>query len=115
MLMQWLSSPQIEAYRNAMAITSMQEQAEDQAWWDSLDMDGRARALRQVSKLIHRAEVQDRGSYRHAMYEVFDVDYSDGMNHYITLHNLIYRGLEADKRLYRMDDEGVPDEGTIDS
>lgn len=72
----------------------LREQAEDQAWWDSLDSVGRAQALRQVSKLIYQAEVEDRGSYRHAMYDIFQVDYCDGISHYIALHNLLSKALD---------------------
>ena len=72
--------------------------AEDQAWWDSLDDETRATALRQVAKLMHKAEVEDRGSYRWAMYDIFNVSYGDGLNHYMTLHNLIARALDGENR-----------------
>lgn len=106
-LSEWLDSDEMKALRDAWQASELREQAEDQAWWDSLNGEERARALRQVTKLMHKAEIKDRGSYRHAMYSVFGIDYCDGMAHYIELHNAIYRGLEADKRLYRTDDEDV--------
>lgn len=106
-LSEWLDSDEMKALRDAWQASELREQAEDQAWWDSLNGEERARALRQVAKLMHKAEIKDRGSYRHAMYSVFGIDYCDGMAHYIELHNAIYRGLEADKRLYRTDDEDV--------
>lgn len=104
---EWLNSDEMKALREAWQSSELKEQTEDQAWWDSLNGEERARALRQVAKLMHKAEIKDRGSYRHAMYEVFGIDYCDGMTHYMELHNAIYRGLEADKRLYRTDDEDV--------
>lgn len=68
--------------------------AEDQAWWDSLTMEERSRAFRKVVGLMYQAEVKDRGTYRHAMYSVFDIDYIDGMIcHYMDLHNLIHEAL----------------------
>ena len=106
-LSEWLDSDEMKAFRDAWQASELREQAEDQAWWDSLNGEERARALRQVAKLMHKAEIKDRGSYRHAMYSVFGIDYCDGMAHYMELHNAIYRGLEADKRLYRTDDEDV--------
>lgn len=102
---EWLDSDEMKAFREAWQASELKEQAEDQAWWDSLNGEERARALRQVAKLMHKAEIKDRGSYRHAMYSVFGIDYCDGMAHYMELHNVIYRGLEAEKRAYRMDDE----------
>lgn len=104
---EWPESDEMKALRDAWQASELREQAEDQAWWDSLNGEERARALRQVAKLMHKAEIKDRGSYRHAMYSVFGIDYCDGLAHYMELHNAIYRGLEADKRLYRTDDEDV--------
>jgi len=109
----WLDSPEIKAFREAWQAEDQRCQAEDQAWWDSLDGEGRARALRQVAKLIHKADVEDRGSYRHAMYHVFGIDYCDGLAHYMELHSAIYRGLEAYRRADRTDDEDVLSEDTI--
>ena len=103
----WLNSAEMKAFREVWQASELKEQAEDQAWWDSLNGEERARTLRQVAKLMHKAEIKDRGSYRHAMYDTFGIDYCDGLAHYMDLHNAIYRGLEADKRLYRTDDEDV--------
>lgn len=92
----WLNSPEIQAFREAWEASEKRMKAEDQAWWDSLSMEERARAFRQVVSLIYKSEVEDRGSYRHAMYDVFNVDYVDGLScHYMELHNLIYQALEA--------------------
>jgi hypothetical protein len=107
-----LNSPEMKAFREAWQASEIKEQAEDQAWWDSLNGEERARALRQVAKLIHKAEIKDRGSYRYAMYDIFGIDYCDGMAHYMELHNAIYRGLEAERRACRMDDEDAPDDDT---
>lgn len=90
-----LNSPEFKALAEAWQASERITAAEDQAWWDSLSMEERARAFRQVAKLIYHAEVAKRGSYRYAIYDVFDVDYGDGLAHYMTLHNLIYQGLEA--------------------
>lgn len=92
-----LNSPEMQAFREAWQAAELKEQAEDQAWWDSLNGKERARALRQVAKLIHKSEIKERGSYRHAMYHTFDVDYCDGLAHYMELHNVIYKGLEANQ------------------
>jgi hypothetical protein len=98
-LKDWLNSPELQKLRKAWRESELQTKAEDQAWWDSLTMDERARAFRQVISLMYKAEVKERGSYRHAMYDIFDVDYLDGMMcNYMELHNLIYRGLENQKR-----------------
>ncbi len=92
----WLNSPELNELRTAWANEELQIKASDQAWWDSLTMEERACAFRQVTSLIYKAEVKERGSYRYAMYEVFGVDYLDGMMcNYMELHNLIHQALEA--------------------
>lgn len=111
-LAEWLNGPEIKALREAWQASELKEQAEDQAWWDSLNGEGRARALRQVAKLIHKAEIKDKGSYRYAMYDVFGIDYCDGIAHYMELHNAIYRGLAAEQRACRMDDGGALEHDT---
>lgn len=86
----------MKALRQVWREAEAKEKAEDDAWWDSLSQEERGRAFRQIMKLMHRAEVEDKGSYRHALYEVFDLDYSDGLSHYMRLHNLIWLGLDAE-------------------
>lgn len=93
-LSNWANSPEMQALRRAWKESELVMKAEDQAWWDSLSAEERARAFRQVVSLMYRSEVEDKGSYRHAMYSVFDVDYLDGMScNYMELHNLIHKGL----------------------
>ena len=92
-----LNSKELRELREAWA--SMQErlEAEDQAWWDSLSLDERSRAFRQIMKLMYIAEVRDRGSYRYAIYDIFDVDYCDGLDHYMDLHNFICQALSVEE------------------
>ena len=94
-LMSLLHSPEMEEIRRMFQEDELRQSAEDQAWWDSLTMDERAQAFRQVVKLMYKAEVTDNGSYRHAMYDVFNIDYGDGLAHYMALHNFIYKGMES--------------------
>jgi hypothetical protein len=90
----WLDSPEMEAFRDAWRHADLVQSAEDDAWWDSLTMDERARAFRQICKLIYKADVKDKGSYRYAMYDIFNIDYGDGLKHYMQLHNLISRAVD---------------------
>jgi len=102
----------MKALRQVWREAEVRERAADDAWWHSLDAEEKGRAFRQVVKLIHRAEIEDRGSYRHAMYEVFGLDYSDGLNHYMRLHNLIWLGLDAEEKTVRdrHSSDGAPGE-----
>lgn len=96
--MDWLNSDEMMALRRLWREEETKQRAEDDAWWHSIDPEEQARCFRQIMKLMHRAELEDRGSYRHAMYEVFGLDYADGLNHYMRLHNLIFLGLEAERQ-----------------
>ena len=75
----WLNSPDLKALREAWCEAEKRQKAEDDAWWDSLDYDGKSQAFRQIVKLMYKAEVIERGSYRHALYEVFGLEYGDGL------------------------------------
>lgn len=103
----WLDSPEMEAFRDAWRHADLVQSAEDDAWWDSLTMDERARTFRQICKLIYKADVTDKGSYRYAMYDIFNIDYGDGLKHYIQLHNLISRAVD--------DEQGVVVDAADDS
>jgi len=60
-------------------------------------MEERAQAFRQICKLIYKADVTDKGSYRYAMYDVFNIDYGDGLKHYMQIHNLISRAVDDEQ------------------
>lgn len=111
-----LDSPELKKLRSSFAAFQKKQWAEDQAWWDSLSYEDKAQAFRQICKLIHQAEVIDGGSYRWAIYDVFGLEYGDGLDHYMELHNLISRGMDREPRLVgTMDEKGdkeTRDDGT---
>lgn len=79
------------------------------AWWNGLSETEREDAFYAVVKRIYKAEIEDRGSYRYALYDVFGFDpgmYSRGMDcGYMALHNNIFDGneLESMKRVNRFE------------
>lgn len=85
---------------------------EDQEFWESLSLEDQAKCFRHITKLMYQAEVEDRGSYRSAMYDTFNLDYGDGLPYYMTLHNLIFQGMEAQS--CKMDAKDVRNENTFD-
>ena len=110
----WINSPELKALRKAWNETKKCQNAEDDAWWDSLNSDDKSQAFRQIIKLMYKAAVLNKGSYRYAMYDIFDLDYGDGLAHYMQLHNLIHQGLEAERKLYTKDDIGERNDDTCD-
>lgn len=110
----WINSPDLQALREAWCEAEKRQKAEDDAWWDSLDYDGKGQAFRQIVKLMYRAEVIDRGSYRHALYEVFGLEYGDGLAYYMQLHNLIGQGLAAEQEACTKDNKDERSDNTCD-
>lgn len=73
--------------------------------WDSLSEDDKLYAFCKVVSLIHRGEVEERGSYRYVLYQVFGFDMGSYMpaqlSGYLDLHNLLYDGINSDARIKR--------------
>ena len=113
-LKEWMNSPELQALRKAWQESEKRQNAEDDAWWDSLNYDGKSQAFRQITKLMYRAEVTDRGSYRYALYDIFGLDYGDGLTHYMQLHNLIHQGLAAEQKACTKDDMDERNDDTCD-
>lgn len=85
------------------------------AWWNSLTEEEREDAFYAVVKRIYKGDVEQKGSYRWVLYDVFGFDpgmYGRGMDcGYLNLHNIIFDGLESEKmrvvsRIEVIDEEG---------
>ena len=85
------------------------------SWWDSRTQQEREWAFYSVCKRIHKAELQDKGTYRWALYDVFGFDggmYTKGLDcGFMSLHNAIFDGNEQEamrgiNRLEVIDDTG---------
>jgi len=74
---------------------------DNDTWWNGLTETEREDAFYAVVKRMHKAELQDNGSYRYALYNVFGFDpgmYMQGMNcGYMAIHNAIFDGEELQK------------------
>jgi hypothetical protein len=88
---------------------------DNDTWWNGLTEEEREDAFYAVVKRIHKADLQDHGTYRWALYDVFGFDpgmYMRGMDcGYMALHNAIFDGeeLQRMKRVNRfevIDDAG---------
>lgn len=75
-------------------------EAKNEEWWNGLTEEEREDAFYAVIKRMYKAEVEDLGTYRWALYDVFGFDpgmYGRGMDcGYMSLHNIIYDGLELE-------------------
>ena len=88
---------------------------ENDAWWNGLSEQEREDAFFAVVKRIHKADLQDGGSYRYALYNVFGFDpgmYMKGMDcGYMAIHNAIgdgedYQAMRGVNRFEVIDNTG---------
>ena len=81
----------------------------NEEWWNGLSEEEREDAFYAVCKRLRQAELVDRGTYRHALYDVFGFDmnmYGRGMEcGFMAIHNAIYDGeeLQAMKNVTRFE------------
>jgi hypothetical protein len=73
------------------AAIAYEQQAEQ--WWNSLTYDDKLLAFYSVVKRIYKGDIEDQGSYRYVLYDVFGFGpdaYGIGMDcGYLELHNAI--------------------------
>ena len=78
-------------------------------FWNNLSEEQRLMAFYSVCKRIHQGEIQEQGSYRYVLYDVFGFgmeSYGIGMAcGYMDIHNSIFTAQE----LENMKNENVPD------
>jgi hypothetical protein len=88
---------------------------DNDTWWNGLTEEEREDAFYAVVKRIHKAELQDKGTYRYALYNVFGFDpgmYMKGMDcGYMAIHNAIgdgedYQAMRGVNRFEVIDDTG---------
>ena len=88
---------------------------DNDTWWNGLTEEEREDAFYAVVKRIYKAELQDKGTYRWALYDVFGFDggmYTKGLDcGFMALHNAIFDGNEQEamrgiNRLEVIDDTG---------
>lgn len=67
---------------------------EQEAFWNSLSKEDQLKAFCAVVRRIHKGDIEDKGSYRYVLYQVFDFgpeSYVQAqMAGYLTLHNCIF-------------------------
>lgn len=83
----------------------MKEIEEDQEqWWNSLSKEDQLKAFCAVARRIHKGELEDKGTYRWVLYDVFGFGpeaYAPAqMAGYLDIHNSIVDS-EYDTRLIR--------------
>lgn len=81
-------------------VQELEQQQED--YWNTLTKEQQLWAFCSVVRRIYKGDVEDRGTYRYVLYDIFDFgpeSYMQGqLAGYLTIHNLIFEALEADSK-----------------
>ena len=82
-----------ETFENFVKVEKRKEQ-ESEDFWNSLSKEQQLQVFCAVTRRIHKAELVDKGTYRHCLYNVFGFEfnsYAEGMSSgYFDIHNSIY-------------------------
>ena len=90
----FFDSEDFKRFQEDMNMAKDQYDSDAESFWNNLSYDDKLKAFYAVTKRIHKGDVQDKGSYRYVLYDVFDFDmdsYGVGMDSgYLDIHNSIY-------------------------
>ena len=96
-----LDPEKLEKLRAEMELAKQENEKDVESFWNELSYEDKLRAFYAVTKRIYKAEVEDRGTYRYALYDVFGFGmdaYLLGMDcHYLDLHNLLFDAVSKQK------------------
>lgn len=88
-----LNTEEWENMRKAFKEAREAYEKDAESFWNSLPYDDKLKVFHAVVKRIYKAEIEDQGSYRYALYDVFGFDadaYVIGMDcGYFDLHNAL--------------------------
>ena len=83
-----------KTFNEAMA----EVEKESEAYWNSLSKQDQLKAFCAISRRIYKGEIEDRGTYRYVLYDVFgfspDAYAAAQLAGYLTIHNAIYDGVD---------------------
>ena len=66
-----LDSPEWENLRNTFNEIMAAEEKASEDFWNSLRQEDQLKAFCAVVRRIYKGEIEDKGSYRHVLYDVF--------------------------------------------
>jgi hypothetical protein len=93
-----LDSPAWKKIQEEIRQAEVQYKNECDAFWNELSYEDKLKAFYSVCNRIFKGDVEDRGTYRYVLYDVFGFGpdaYGIGMEcGYMTIHNCIFEGIE---------------------
>lgn len=94
--MSMLDDPKFQEASRVFQQAVEQYQKEADELWDNLPYDDQLKLFCAVSKLIFKGEIEEKGTYRHVLYQTFgfgpDAYVPAQCSGYLSIHNAIYDG-----------------------
>lgn len=98
-LRELLDSDQMKEIRRQIQESNLEYEKDCNQFWDNLDYEDQLKAFYSVCKLIRKGDIEERGTYRYVLYDVFGFGmdaYMIGMEcGYMDIHNFIAQGTDA--------------------
>ena len=97
---------ELEETSNAFTNAMNKIKDEQEAYWNSLSKEDQLKAFCAVSRRIFDGEIEQRGTYRYVLYNVFgfgpEAYVPAQCAGYLSIHNAIYTGIEVEEAIEKV-------------
>ena len=93
---------------NSFKLWELELEEDHEKFWNSLSKDDQLKAFCSVMRLLHKAELEEHGSYRYTLYDVFGFgpeSYAQAqLSGFLAIHNAIWDGERLSKLIDKLED-----------
>ena len=93
---------------NSFKLWELELEEDHSKFWNSLSKDDQLKAFCSVMRLLHKAELEEHGSYRYTLYDVFGFgpeSYAQAqLSGFLAIHNAIWDGERLSKLIDKLED-----------
>ena len=93
---------------NSFKLWEMELEEDHSKFWNSLSKDDQLKAFCSVMRLLHKAELEEHGSYRYTLYDVFGFgpeSYAQAqVSGFLAIHNAIWDGERLGQLIDKLED-----------
>ena len=93
---------------NSFRLWELELEEDHSKFWNSLSKDDQLKAFCSVMRLLHKAELEEHGSYRYTLYDVFGFgpeSYAQAqLSGFMAIHNAIWDGERLHSLINKLED-----------
>ena len=93
---------------NSFRLWELELEEDHSKFWNSLSKDDQLKAFCSVMRLLHKAELEEHGSYRYTLYDVFGFgpeSYAQAqLSGFLAIHNAIWDGERLHSLINKLED-----------